>query len=147
MVIIFVCHGNICRSPMAEFVMKKLLAEHGITDVSVISRALHTDAIGCNIYSPARRVMDAHGVPYERRQAKLLTREEHDAADMIVVMDSENYRDAVRRFGGGKVSRLLSHAGSGSDVADPWYTDDYERAYLDIERGCRGLLGELARRS
>ena len=142
--IVFVCHGNICRSPMAEYVMKKLLDESGVRGVNVMSRALHTDALGCGIYSPARRVLDAHGVPYERHRASLLTRAEYDAADMVVVMDEENYRDMLRVFGSEKVSRLLSHAGESGDVADPWYTDDYERAYADIERGCRGLLAELS---
>ena len=122
--------------------MKKLLSEAGINGVSVSSRALHTDALGCGIYSPARRTLDAHGVPHERRRAALLTKEEYAAAD-LVVMDEENYRDATRRFGGEKVKKLLSYAGVG-DVADPWYTDDYERAYSDIERGCRALAERLA---
>ena len=145
--IIFVCHGNICRSPMAEYVMKKLLDEAGIAGVRVISRALHTDALGCNIYSPARRTLDKHGVPYERRQAKMLTKEEYDGADLVAVMDSENYHDAVRRFGGEKVKKLLSFAGDSSDVADPWYTDDFERTYRDIDKGCRALVRLIAARS
>ena len=123
--------------------MKKLLSEAGINGVSVSSRALHTDALGCGIYSPARRTLDAHGVPHERRRAALLTKEEYAAADLVVVMDEGNYRDATRRFGGEKVKKLLSYAGGG-DVADPWYTDDYERAYSDIERGCRALAERLA---
>lgn len=145
--IIFVCHGNICRSPMAEYVMKKLLDEAGIAGVRVISRALHTDALGCNIYSPARRTLDKHGVPHERRQAKMLTKEEYDGADLVAVMDSENYHDAVRRFGGEKVKKLLSFAGDSSDVADPWYTDDFERTYRDIDKGCRALVRLIAARS
>lgn len=143
--IVFVCHGNICRSPMAEYIMKKLLDDRGIKGVTVTSRALHTDALGCGIYRPARMVLDAHGVEYGRRAAALLTQAEYDSADMVIVMDEENYRDAVRRFGGKKVSKLLSHAGIDADVADPWYTDDYEKAYSDIELGCLGLVAELCR--
>lgn len=128
---------------MAEYIMKSMLAQRGIDGVCVTSRALHTDALGCGIYSPARRVLDAHGVEYGRRSAALLTKEEYDAADMVIVMDEENYRDAKYKFGGKKVSKLLSHAGISDDVADPWYTDDYEKAYADIELGCQGLIAEL----
>ena len=127
--------------------MKKILSGRGMTGVGVISRALHEDALGCNIYAPARRVLDRHCVPYERRQAKLLTRGEYDVADLVIVMDEENYRDAARRFGGEKVRKLLSFAGESGDVADPWYTDDFERTYRDVLRGCEALADMLSRRS
>lgn len=131
---------------MAEFVMKKILADRGVSGVTVLSRALHTDALGCNVYYPARKVLETHGVPYERRSARLMTQREYDEADLVVVMDEENYADAVRAFGGKKVIKLLSAAGESGDVADPWYTGDFERTYADVYRGCSALAGVTARR-
>lgn len=145
MKIIFVCHGNICRSPMAKFVMKDILARRGMSGCEVISRAARTDEIGSDIYPPARRTLDAHGVPYARRAARLITREEFASADLVVVMDGENLRDMERAFGrSDKVRRLMSFAGEERDVADPWYTRDFERTYSDVARGCAALADEIA---
>ena len=144
MKIIFLCHGNICRSPMAEFVMKDMLERRGIRGVEISSRAARTDEIGSDMYPPARRTLDAHGVPYTKRAARLITRSDFDLADAVVVMDDENVRDMRRAFGDSpKVVRLMSYVGSTADVADPWYTRDFERTYSDIVRGCSALADRL----
>ena len=109
--ILFVCHGNICRSPMAEFVMKHLVREAGLTDsISITSKALHTDEIGSDTHQGTRAVLDAHGIPYETRHAALMTHADYDACDMIIGMDEENMRDLARLTGGdpnGKVRLVL----------------------------------------
>ena len=148
--ILFVCHGNICRSPMAEFVMKHLVREAGLTDsISITSKALHTDEIGSDTHQGTRAVLDAHGIPYEPRHAALMTHADYDACNMIIGMDEENMRDLSRLTGGdpnGKVHKLLSYMGTTRDVADPWYTGDFNAAYRDVEAGCRALLQVLTKR-
>ena len=142
--ILFVCHGNICRSPMAEFVMKHLVREAGLTDrIRVTSKALHTDEIGSDTHHGTRAVLDAHAIPYDKRSAALMTRA---AYDIIIGMDEENMRDLARLTEGdpkGKVHRLLSYIGESRDVADPWYTGNFDVTYRDVDAGCRGLLAEL----
>ena len=148
--ILFVCHGNICRSPMAEFVMKHLVREAGLTNsISITSKALHTDEIGSDTHQGTRAVLDAHGIPYETRHAALMTHADYDACDMIIGMDEENMRDLARLTGGdpnGKVHKLLSYTGTTRDVADPLYTGDFNAAYRDVEAGCRALLQVLTKR-
>lgn len=140
MKIIFLCHGNICRSPMAEFVMKDILEKRGITDCEVSSRAARTDEIGSDTYPPVRRVLSDHGVPYTPRTATLITKADFDAADLVVVMDDENVRDMLRKFGrSDKVIKLMSLVGESRDVADPWYTRDFELTFRDVLRGCSAL--------
>ncbi|MBR6788721.1 MAG: low molecular weight phosphotyrosine protein phosphatase [Clostridia bacterium] len=141
--ILFLCHGNICRSPMAEFVMKKELARRNLIGHKVWSRALRTDEIGSDTYPPARRTMDAHGVPYERRQATLITQKDYDEADVIYIMDEENERDMRRRYGLNKVRKLMTEVGEDRDVADPWYTRNFELTYDDIQRSCSAIAEKL----
>ncbi len=145
--ILFVCHGNICRSPMAEFVMRHLIREAGLADrVSVTSRALHTDEIGSDTHHGTRAELDTHAVPYEKHSAALMTRADYDAYDIIIAMDTENMHDLARLTGGdpkGKVHRLLSYIGESRDVADPWYTGNFDETYRDVDAGCRALLAEL----
>lgn len=144
MKLVFLCHGNICRSPMAEFVMKDLLRKSGATGCEVISRAARTDELGSDIYPPAARVLNARGVPCTRHTATLITRADFDWADLIVVMDEENVRDMRRAFGDSpKVVKLMSYVGSPRDVADPWYTRDFNRTYDDILQGCNALLARI----
>ena len=147
--ILFVCHGNICRSPMAEFVMKHLVREAGMADrIRVTSKALHTDEIGSDTHHGTRAVLDAHAIPYEKRSAALMTRADYDTYDIIIGMDEENMRDLARLTGGdpkGKVHRLLSYIGENRDVADPWYTGDFDVTYRDVDAGCRALLAELGK--
>ena len=145
--ILFVCHGNICRSPMAEFVMKHLVREAGLADnILVESKALHRDEIGSDTHRGTREVLRAHGITFTKRSATLMTATDYDAFDCIVGMDTENMRDLARLTGGdpqGKVHRLLSYIGEERDVADPWYTGNFEVTYRDVNAGCRALLRTL----
>ena len=147
--ILFVCHGNICRSPMAEFVMKSLVQEAGRADeIAVASKALHTDEIGRDTHHGTRAVLRAHGIPLTKRSAELMQRADYDAYDYIVGMDRENMRDLDRLTGGdpaGKVYKLLSFIGEALDVADPWYTGDFETTYRDVDAGCRALLAQICK--
>ena len=148
--ILFVCHGNICRSPMAEFVMRELVHEAGLTaEIGVASRALHTDEIGRDTHRGTREVLKAHGIPFTRRSAALMTRADYDTYDYIIGMDRENMRDLHRLTDGdpgAKVHKLLSFVGEQRDVADPWYTGDFAATYRDVDAGCRALLRQLTER-
>lgn len=148
--ILFVCHGNICRSPMAEFVMRELVHEAGLTaEIGVASRALHTDEIGHDTHRGTREVLKAHGIPFTRRSAALMTRADYDTYDYIIGMDRENMRDLHRLTDGdpsAKVHKLLSFVGEQRDVADPWYTGDFSATYRDVDAGCRALLRQLTER-
>ena len=145
--ILFVCHGNICRSPMAEFVMKQLVREAGLSDeISVASKALHRDELGSDTHRGTREVLRAHGIPFSKRSATLMTAADYSAYDCIIGMDTENMRDLARLTGGDpqhKVHRLLSYIGEERDVADPWYTGNFEVTYRDVNAVCRALLHDL----
>ena len=148
MKILFVCHGNICRSPMAEFVMKDMLAKAGLSGVTVESAALHTDELGNDIHSGTRRELTKHGIPFSPRRAWLLSSGKLREYDLVVGMDAANMRD-LRRLAGPadaqKLRRLLDFAGVDRDIADPWYTGDFEATYADIVAGCSALLETLRR--
>ena len=145
--ILFICHGNICRSPMAEFVFKKLAAEAGRRDDFLIeSAATSREEIGNDVYPPAQRCLRAHGVPFTHRRARQVTDADYDEYDLLVIMEEynrRNLRGLLREDPEGKVRTLLSFAGSDRDVADPWYTNDFETAYADILEGCTALLEQL----
>ena len=145
--ILFVCHGNICRSPMAEFVMKQLVREAGCADrFEIASCAVSREEIGNDLYPPAKAKLREKGVPFGHRCARQITRADYEAADYILLMDRQNRRWLDRLLGGdpaGKVHLLLEYAGRSDSVADPWYTGDFEAAYQDILEGCRGLLAAL----
>lgn len=145
--ILFICHGNICRSPMAEFIMKDMVAGAGFEDMfEIASAATSTEEIGNPVYPPARRRLAQEGIGCEGKTARQMTRRDYEYYDLLIGMDSRNMQNIDRMLGGdpkGKVSKLLTHAGSGRDVADPWYTGDFDAAYADIEEGCRALLKEL----
>lgn len=145
--ILFVCHGNICRSPMGEFIMKDLVRKAGLTAaVSVDSVACTTEEIGNDMYPPAKKILTAKGIPFAPRRARLITREDYDRADVILAMDRENLRRLTRLLGedkAGKIRLLLSYTGTPHEVADPWYTGDFEETYQDILAGCRAVLENL----
>ena len=147
--ILFVCHGNICRSPMAEFVMKHLVREAGLADeISVTSKALHRDEIGSDTHRGTREVLRVHNISFSKRRASLMTAADYAAFDCIIGMDTENMDDLDRLTGGdpdGKVRRLLSYIGADRDVADPWYTGNFEATYRDVDAGCRALLKDLTK--
>ncbi len=145
--IMFRCLGNICRSPMSEFVMRDLCDKIGCgTEVYIKSSATSTWEIGNPVYPPARRELEKHGISCSGKRAEKLTRQMYGEFDMFICMDRQNVRDAISVFGGdpeGKVSLLLDHAGTCRDVADPWYTGDFETTYTDVLNGCRAILHEL----
>ena len=144
--IMFVCHGNICRSPMAEFVFRDLLEQRGIADRFLVSSsATSTEEIGNPVYPPARRELLRHGIDPSGKTAVHLSRRDYEKYDMFVGMDSANVRNMNRIFGDdpdGKIVKLLDFDGGG-DVADPWYTGNFSITYSDVLRGCEALLAEL----
>ena len=144
--ILFVCHGNICRSPMAEFVMKHLVVVDGRGDVLVESAAMRADEIGSDIHPGTRAKLLQAGIPFERRVAWLLTAEKAREYDFIVAMDDYNVADLERLLYPEdlpKVRKLLSFAGSARSIADPWFTGDFDETYDDVLEGCTALLKTL----
>lgn len=141
--ILFLCHGNICRSPMAEFVMKKLIADAGRDDIKVESAALHTDEIGSDIHYGTRAKLTEKGVPFAPRAAWLLTAAKAKEYDLLIGMDAYNIADLKRLVFPEdltKVHSLLSFAGSNRSIADPWYTGNFDETYDDVLVGCTALL-------
>jgi len=146
--ILFVCHGNICRSPMAEFCMKNLLQKAGLAQrFSVDSAAVSYEETGNGIYPPARWQLQKEGIPFTEHHAWTVTKADYDKYDYFIGMDRSNITRMNRIFGGdpeGKISLLLDWAGISRDVADPWYTDDFQTAWNDISLGCNALLEQLS---
>ncbi len=147
--LLFVCHGNICRSPMAEFVMKDLVRKKGKAGAfEIASAATSREEIGNPVYPPARRKLAEHGISCAGRAARQMTQRDYDHYDLILGMDHANIRNIQRIAGGDtdrKITLLLDHAGrTGQEVADPWYTGDFDAAWNDILAGCEGLLAELS---
>ena len=143
--ILFVCHGNICRSPMAQFMMRDMVKKAAPVDRMVIDSAAATsEELGNPVYPPAAKVLREHGIDCSGHAARKMTRDDYNRYDMLIGMDHENIRDMRRICGGdpeGKIRLLLDFAGRpGEEVSDPWYTRDFEAAWRDIEIGCCGLL-------
>ena len=144
----FVCHGNICRSPMAEFIFKDLVKKQRIADRFVIaSSATSTEeiwnGIGNPVYPPAKAELKKHGLSCSGKRAVQLKKSDYDKYDLFVGMDSANIRNMLRIFGSdpdGKVRKLMDYTNRGGDVADPWYSDRFDVAYQDILEGCTALL-------
>lgn len=146
--ILFVCHGNICRSPMAEFIFKALANAYGMAEhFYVESAAVSTEEIGCGIYPPARRCLTQHGVPFDNaKTARQVTRQDYAKFDRIICMDSSNLRRIrciIPDDPEGKIHLMMSYTGSGRDVADPWYTGDFETTFQDILNACQAMLSHL----
>ena len=145
--ILFVCHGNICRSPMAEFVMKDLVKKAGMEDAfHIASAATSTEEIGNPVYPPARRKLSEHGISCAGKTARQLRKADYVQYDYLVGMDSANYRNMQRICGGDpeeKISLLLDYTNHPGSVADPWYTGDFEATWRDVLDGCQGLLAEI----
>ena len=145
--ILFVCHGNICRSPMAEFVMKKLVRDKGLeNDFEIRSAATSREELGNPVYPPARRKLMEHGISCSGKTAVQMTAADYDRYDLIVIMDSNNRRNIMRIIGSDpedKVRRLLDCTDRPRDVADPWYTGDFEQTWQDVSEGCSALLKEI----
>ena len=150
MKILFICHGNICRSPMAEFVMKELVKKSGRTDIYIESAATSTEEIGNDIHPGTKRKLRDEGIPFERRAARRMTAADYSRFDLIVGMDTENIRNILRITGGdpeNKVHRLLEFTDRVRDIADPWYTGDFDETFRDIARGCRSILEDRIEKS
>ena len=145
--ILFVCHGNICRSPMAEFVMKQLVGEAGREgDFYIESAATSTEELGNPVYPPARRKLAEHGISCQGKTARQLKRADYDRFDLLVGMDEWNLRNMRHICDGdpeGKIHRLMDFTDRPGDVADPWYTGDFERTWQDVLLGCRCLLESI----
>ena len=146
--ILFVCHGNICRSPMAEFVMKDLVQRAGLADSFLIeSAATSTEEIGNSVYPPARRKLAEHGIGCAGKTARQMTRADYDRYDLLIGMDSRNISNMRRICGGdpaGKIVMLMDFTHRPGDVADPWYTGDFEATWRDVLEGCQELLDRLS---
>lgn len=149
--IMFVCHGNICRSPMAEFIFKKLIAERGLSQqFSVASSATSTEeiwnGIGNPVYPPAKAELAKHGIDCKGKRAVQLQKSDYVKYDLFIGMDSANIRNMHRILGGDpdqKIRKLMDYTTRKGDVADPWYSDRFDIAYRDIYDGCVGLLQAL----
>ena len=149
--IMFVCHGNICRSPMAEFIFKRLINEKGIADQFVVSSCATSteeiwNGIGNPVYPPAKRELMKHNISCEGKRAVQLKKSDYDGYDYLIAMDTNNVRNIMRIIGSDKeekVYKLMSFTSRGGDVADPWYSGDFETCYNDIYEGCSCLLERL----
>ena len=145
--ILFVCHGNICRSPMAEFVMKDLVEKAGLSASFYIeSAATSTEEIGNSVYPPVRRKLAEHGIGCAGKTARQMRRSDYDRFDLLIGMDDWNIRNMFRICGGdseGKIHKLMDFTSRPSDVADPWYTGDFDATWRDVIEGCQGLLAAM----
>ena len=149
----FVCHGNICRSPTAEFVFKHIVKKAGKSaDFTVASSATSTEeiwhGIGNPVYPPAKAELAKHGINCDGKCAVQLQKSDYDKYDLFIGMDSANIRNMHRIFGGdpdGKIHKLMDYTPRGGDVADPWYSDRFDVAYRDIYDGCQGLYEQLVK--
>ena len=145
--ILFVCHGNICRSPMAEFVMKDLVNKKGMADqFEIASAATSTEEIGNPVYPPAKRKLKEHGISCEGKTARQMTKADYAYYDYIIAMDRFNLRNMTRFAGNdpdNKVSLLMDFTSRPGDVADPWYTGDFDATWEDVYEGCVGILKKL----
>ena len=147
--ILFVCHGNICRSPMAEFVMKNLVKKAGLeSQFHIESAATSTEELGNPVYPPARRKLKEHGIDCSGKTARQLTRADYDRYDLLIGMDSANLRNMHRICGEDaeeKTHLLMDFTARPGDVADPWYTRDFEVTWRDVLEGCQGLFESIMR--
>lgn len=145
--VLFVCHGNICRSPMAEFVMKDIVKKAGLEhQFSIASAATSTEEIGNPVHRGTRERLAREGISVAGKTAVQLKKADYEKYDYLIGMDDWNIRNMLRILGGdpeGKVHKLLEFAGSSRDVADPWYTGDFEVTYQDVTAGCSGLLKQI----
>lgn len=145
--ILFVCYGNICRSPMAEFIMKDLVKKNGQEkDFYIESAATSTEELGNPVHRGTRAILDRLNIDYSKKRARQITKSDYDNFDYIVGMDEMNRRDMTRFFGGdpkNKISLLLDYTDTPRDVADPWWTHNFEITYTDVARGTQGLYNKI----
>lgn len=147
--VLFICHGNICRSTMAEMVLKHLVRERGLADLFYIdSAATSREEIGNGVHYGTRRKLAEVGIPCEDHRARQVTKEDYEKFDYLIVMDSNNVRNLNRIIGGdpdGKVYKLLDFTErQGASIADPWYTGNFDETYRDVLEGCEGFLKKIS---
>ena len=147
--ILFICHGNICRSPMAEFFMKDLVKKQRLADrFEIASAATSSEELGNPVHPGTRRKLSEVGISCKGKYARRMTVQDYRDYDLLIGMDETNMRNMRRIVGGdpdGKMIKLLSFCGEGSDVADPWWTGNFEDTYRDVKRGCEALLAHLCK--
>lgn len=144
--ILFVCHGNICRSTMAEFVMKDLVEKAGITDIEIASAGTSSEELGNPVHYGTRQKLAEHGISCAGKFARQMNRSDYAAYDLLIGMDNANIRNMNRVCGGdpeNKISRLLDHTNRPGEVADPWYTGNFEETWCDVLAGCQALLNKI----
>ncbi len=145
--VLFVCHGNICRSPMAEFVLKDLVEKRGLEkDFYIASAATSTEEIGNPVHTGTKNILARYGISTKGKTARQITRSDYNEYDFIIVMDNNNLRNLLRMMPDpeNKVSFLLDYANRpGQSIADPWYTDNFEDTYKDVLDGCTGFIDYL----
>ena len=145
--ILFVCHGNICRSPLAEFVLKNMAQEYGVSEKLYIeSAATSTEEIGNPVYPPVKRILSGLGIDCSAKRARQIKPEDYERFDLIIGMDSFNKKNMIRFFGGdpqNKIHLMLDFTSEPTDVADPWYTGDFDSTYRDVYNGSIGILKHL----
>ncbi len=149
--ILFVCHGNICRSPMAEYVMKDMVKKAGLEQYfEIASAATSTEEIGNGVYPPARQKLAQHGISCKGHTARQVRRDDYDHYDYLICMDRYNLRNITRIIPTDpavKISRLLDFTNRPGDVADPWYTGDFDATWRDVNDGCSALLALLRKQN
>ena len=145
--VLMVCHGNICRSPMAEFILRDMARKRGLSDrLEIASAATSAEELGNPVYPPARAELARHGISCNGKTARQVARADYARYDYLIVMEQYNIRNLLRLTGGdpqGKVCRLLDFSARPRDIDDPWYSGDFTRAYADIVEGCEALLDTL----
>lgn len=143
--ILFVCHGNVCRSPMAEYILKKLVKDKGIEkDFEIASAATSREEIGNDIYPPAKTCLNNHNIPFKRHYARQINKDDLLYYDYIIAMENYNIGNIKRVVGeSNNYSLLLDYTESPGDIADPWYTGDFEGVYIEILKGCEGLIKKI----
>ena len=146
--VLFICHGNICRSPMAEFVMKDLVQKAGLSrQIQVDSAATSSEEIGNSIHYGTRRKLQEKGIPFDDHRARRMTKRDYETYDLLIGMETMNIRNMMRITQGDplhKISRILDHTPHPRDIDDPWYTGNFDITYEQIREGCEALLQKLS---
>ncbi len=146
--VLFICLGNICRSPMAEIIFRDMVEKNGLSDEFIIASSATSsenvwNGIGAEVYPPAKRILARHGLSAEGKRAVQIKKSDYEKYDLFVCMDKSNVRNSQRIFHGDsedKIRMLMDYTDRPADVSDPWYTGDFDKAYRDIYDGCEGLL-------